>query len=84
MLEIERRQLEQVIEDVGPEHRVDPVAGVQDQVLAHPAEQAREDDEDQHPHPKRDQSALGAVDDHLFDDHLRDERQREREHLQHE
>ena len=37
MLEVQRRQPEQMVEDVTAEHGVDAVARVQDQVLAHPA-----------------------------------------------
>jgi hypothetical protein len=53
-----------------PQHRIYPVAGVEDQVLPHPGKNGREDREQAHADGDDYQGALGTVHDHFVDHHL--------------
>ena len=68
-------------EDGCAEHRVDPCAGMKDQVLADPAQRGREQHEGRHADGECDQRRFGAMDDHLVDDRLRHQRHAERQEL---
>ena len=81
MLEVARRQLEQVVEHRRAQHGIHAVAGVQDQVLAHPGKQRGKDHEHGQADADHDQRALGMVDDDLVDDDLGEQRRAQREHL---
>ncbi len=81
LLEIARGQLEQVVEHGGAQHRIDAVAGVQDEVLAHPAEQGGEHHEHGQADADDDEGALRAVHHDLVDDHLGEQRRAQRQQL---
>ena len=81
MLEIARRQLEQVAEYCGTQYGIDAVAGMQHQVLAHPGQQRRKDHEHRQADADHDQGALGAVHHDLVDDHLGEQRRAQGEYL---
>ena len=81
MLEVARRKLEQAVEHRRAQHGIDPVAGVQDQVLAHPGKQRGKNHEYGEPDADDDQRALGMVDDDLVDDDLGEQRRAQREQL---
>jgi hypothetical protein len=74
LLEVGRRQPEQVLEDLAAEHGVDAVAGVQHEVLAQPGHAAGEQHEHDERDAKHDQGAVGLVHDYLVDDDLGEER----------
>ena len=45
LLEVASRELEQMAEHLGAQHRIDPVAGVNDQILPNPGHDGGEDHE---------------------------------------
>jgi hypothetical protein len=82
--EVTGRELQDVLEHRRAEHRIDPIAGVQDEVLPQPGEETRENDEDTHAGGNHNERALRLVHDNLVDDHLRKERRSERQELDEE
>ena len=74
LFEVARWKFEQVFEDGMTQHGIYPVAGMQDEILAHPGQQGGEHHEHGQGNADHDQGALGAVDDNLVDDHLGKER----------
>ena len=70
-----------MLEDARAEHGVDPVAGVQDEVLPHPAHGGAEQRDDHERDADDDQRVDRLVNDDLVDDDLREERGRQREQL---
>ena len=83
-LEIGRRQREEVLEHARAEHRVDPVAGVEHQILAGPGHRRAEDEEEHERDADDREGALGAVDHDLVDHDLGEDRCREADELQNE
>jgi len=81
VLEVTRRQAEQVLEHLQAQHGIDAVAGVQDQVLAHPGHRRTEHHEHGQPDADDDQGIEGVMDDHLVDDHLREQGRGQRHEL---
>lgn len=70
MLEVARRQGEEVFEYGAAEDGIDAVAGMQDEVLAHPGEQGGEDHEHGQADGDDDQGAFGAMHHDFVDDDL--------------
>jgi hypothetical protein len=81
MLEIPGRQADQVLEDARAEHGIHPVAGVQDEVLPHPAHRRAEQRHDDEGDADDDEGVDRLVDDHLVDHHLGEQGRGEREEL---
>lgn len=84
VLEIARRQLEQVLEHLGAEHRINAVAGVVHQVLPHPAHQCGEHHKQGHADTDGPQRVDSVVYHHLVYHHLGEHRCRQRHQLQHQ
>ncbi len=84
MLEIQHRQLEQMLEDVAAQHRIHTIARVEHEVLPHPRQRRREDDEHRHADGERNERALRTMNDDLVDDRLREQRHSQRHQLQHQ
>ena len=81
MLKVQRGQLEQPFKHGRTQYGIDPVAGVQHQILAQPTENGGEDHKNRHADQHHDQRALGAVDDHFVDDGLGEQGGCQREQL---
>ena len=84
MLKVPQGKFKEVVEDIGGEDGIDPIAGMQNQVLPHPTENGAEDHKDAHGNGDDNQRAGGAVDDDFINDGLGKERGAEREQLQNE
>ena len=84
VLEVARGQFEQMLEHGRSQHRVDPVAGVQHQVLAYPGEQHGEHHEHGQADADHDERALGVVHHDLVDHHLGEQRCCQGQQLDHE
>ena len=81
LFEVGQGQAQQVPKHVLPQHRIDTVAGMQHQVLAHPGHQRGKQHEHGKRHPHRPQGALGLVHHHLVDDHLSEKRRGQTDQL---
>jgi len=81
LLEERQRKAQQVAEDPASEHRVDPVAGVQDQVLAQPRHHGGEYGEERQRDGDNHERRFRPVHDHLVDENLSEERRRQADQL---
>ncbi len=81
VLEVTRREAEQMLEDLQAEHGVDAVAGVEDQVLAHPGHRRAEHHEHGKPDADDRQRIERVVHNDLVDHHLRKQRRGQRHEL---
>jgi hypothetical protein len=84
VLEVRHRQAQQVAQHIRGEHRVDPVPGVDHEILAKPCQGGVEDQEDREADTDDDQRAAGLVHHDLVDDHLREKRGGEADKLDRE
>ncbi len=73
MLEIQRRQFEDALEDRRTEDGINPVAGMKNEVLPQPRQASGKQHEDSHANCNDDQGAFRAVNDHFVNDGLRKE-----------
>jgi hypothetical protein len=81
MLEVTRRQAEQVLEHLQAQHGIDAVAGMQDQVLPHPGHRRTEHHEHGEPDADDGQGIERVVDDDLVYHHLGEQGRGERHEL---
>jgi hypothetical protein len=82
MGEIRHGKLEQMGEHPAAEHGVDPVAGMQHEILPHPGEERREHDGQDHSDGHRYQRAFGLMHHDLVDHRLGEQRRGESHQLQ--
>ena len=80
-LEIARRQTEQAAENGRAERRIDPVAGVDDQVLPYPRKYGGKQHEDDQRERNHVQRVNGLVHDHFVDNCLGGERRNQCDQL---
>jgi hypothetical protein len=84
VLEVAHRQREQVLEHAGAEHGVHPIAGMQHEILPHPAHRRAERHDRGEGNADDDERVGRLVDDDLVDHHLGEERDGEGQHLDRE
>ncbi len=84
LLEVARRQAQQVLEDAHAEHRVDAVAGVQDKRLSSPRQRRAEGEEDRQRRRDHGERRMRVMHHHLVDHDLGAERRRKPDELQRE
>jgi hypothetical protein len=81
VLEVRHRQAQEVPEHRLPEHRVDAVPGMEDEILPHPGHDCGKEHEHDERRPHHPERALRLVHDDLVDHDLREKRRRERDEL---
>src|SRR5690606_2659734 len=81
VLEIWERQSQEMAEHRTAQHRVDTIAGMNDEVLPQPAEAGREQQGDAEPDTDDSQRAHGLMGNDLVDDDLCQQRRSEAQHL---
>ena len=81
LFEVARGQAKQVLEDLQAQHGIDAVAGVQDEILAHPSHDGSKQHEYGQANANDGQGVEGVVDDDFVDDGLCEQRGGKRHQL---
>ena len=81
MMKIQMRQAQQMSKHGGAQHRIDPVPGMQDQLLAYPSHAGGKQHENRHPRADDLERRQGLMHHDLVDHHLREQGQSQTQQL---